>query len=253
MASPLDFAARLTIDLDPWQERVLASQASQLLLNVTRQGGKSTISSLLGIAAALAKPDQLILIVSPGERQSKLLFKKLMRFYYQLGRPVLPRTENKMSLELYNGSEVHALPGDEGTIRGFSGVDLLLIDEASRVSDEMMAAVRPMLATSHGRLVAMSTPWGKRGWWWEAWDAGGDDWERYEVPVYACPRIPAEFIEREKRALPPLWFQSEYECQFVDPETALFSSAQLDRAFAPSGIEPLFPVAIEEAPEALVW
>jgi phage terminase large subunit-like protein len=172
--SPLSYADKLTITLDQWQRDVLSSQARQMLLNVTRQGGKSTISALLGLATIMAEEDQLVLIISPGERQSKLLFQKLMRFYHQLGRPVPAQTVNKLSLELINGSQVHALPGEEGTIRGFSGVNLLLMDEASRIRDEMNAAVRPMLAVSGGRTVAMSTPWGKRGWWWEAWEQGGD-------------------------------------------------------------------------------
>jgi hypothetical protein len=258
--SPLSYADKLTITLDQWQRDVLSSQARQMLLNVTRQGGKSTISALLGLATIMAEEDQLVLIISPGERQSKLLFQKLMRFYHQLGRPVPAQTVNKLSLELINGSQVHALPGEEGTIRGFSGVNLLLMDEASRIRDEMNAAVRPMLAVSGGRTVAMSTPWGKRGWWWEAWEQGGTDWERYEVNVYQCPRIPADFIAQERRTLPAQWFASEYMCEFVEPDDAVFTEEQIRRAFGHEDIEPLFELspglddlALEEGPEALTF
>ena len=38
---------------------------------------------------------------------------------------------------LPNGSRIVGLPGTEATVRGFSAVSLLLIDEASRVVDEM--------------------------------------------------------------------------------------------------------------------
>jgi hypothetical protein len=41
---------------------------------------------------------------------------------------------------------------------------MLVIDEASRVDDTLYLAVRPLLAVSGGRLVALSTPFGKRGW-----------------------------------------------------------------------------------------
>lgn len=177
-----------------------------------------------------------------------------MRSYIDLDRPIPSTAENKLSLELANGSEVHALPGDEGTIRGFSGVNLLLVDEASRVADEIMAAVRPMLATSAGRLIAMSTPWGRRGWWYEAWANGGADWERYEIPVTKIPRIPPSFVEMERRSLPKPWFDSEYMCQFVEPDMALFSNDQIERAFAPNSIEPLFELPAELEPlEALQW
>ncbi len=57
-----------------------------------------------------------------------------------------------------------------------------------------------MLAVSGGRLICMSTPWGKRGWWHESW-VSDEAWERYEVPATQCPRIPQEFLEEERRVL----------------------------------------------------
>ena len=62
------------------------------------------------------------------------------------------------------GSRIISLPGDEKNIRGYSGVTLLVIYEAARVSDVLYRSVRPMLAVSKGRLVCLSTPFGKRGW-----------------------------------------------------------------------------------------
>jgi hypothetical protein len=242
--SRLAMAEHLGIELDAWQHDALVSTSRQLLLNVTRQGGKSTVAALLGLHEALSRPNALVLAVSPGERQSKLLFRKLMGYYRTLrdaGLATPALVENKLSLELANGSEVHALPGQEDTIRGFSAVTLLLVDEASRVDDELIAAVRPMLAVSGGRLVTMSTPWGKRGWWYQAWSEGGDDWQRFEIPASRCPRISAEFLEAERRAIPPTWFASEYECEFVEPDDAFFRYEDIARAFD-DGLAPLFPV-----------
>ena len=69
-----------------------------------------------------------------------------------------------------------ALPGNEMTTRGYSDVGLLVVDEASRVSDELYYSIRPMLAVSGGRLIALSTPWGARGWFHAAWTGGGRNW-----------------------------------------------------------------------------
>ena len=77
----------------------------------------------------------------------------------------------RCSLLFPNGSRIVGLPGTEGTVRGFSAVSLLLIDEAARVEDAMYKALRPMLAVGGGDLWLMSTPWGKRGFFYEAWDA----------------------------------------------------------------------------------
>jgi hypothetical protein len=93
-------------------------------------------------------------------------------------------------------------------------VDLLIIDEAARVPDDLYRAVRPMLAVSKGRLICLSTPYGKRGFFWEAWARGGDDWRRFEAPAAQCPRIAAEFLEQEKRAMGESWFRQEYCCSF---------------------------------------
>jgi hypothetical protein len=69
---------------------------------------------------------------------------------------------------------VISLPGSESTTRG--------IDEAARVDDQLYISLRPMLAVSGGRLVALSTPYGTRGWWHAAWTSG-EDWERYQIPA----------------------------------------------------------------------
>ena len=163
-----------------------------------------------------------------------------------MGRSVPAEVESRLSLELSNGSEVHALPGKEGTIRGFSGVTLLLLDEASRISDDLIAAVRPMLAVSGGALVALSTPYGRRGWFYEAWAKGGDAWERTLVTAHDCPRITPEFLASERLALGERGFAEEYLCQFLDPEGSVFTATAID-AGRSSGISTLFPGGIRDA------
>jgi hypothetical protein len=155
--------------------------------------------------------------------------------------------ENRLSLELANGSRIVSLRGKEGTIRGYSGVRRLCVDEASRVPDELMAAVRSMLAVSGGRLVALSTPRGRRGWWAAAWHSS-EAWARWEVPATSCPRISAEFLEAERRTLGALCFASEYECRFEESATALFSEAEIQGLFStevePWSIQKLVSLAV---------
>ena len=116
-----------------------------------------------------------------------------MGFYRDLDRPVPAQAERKLSLELENDSRIVTLPGTDKTIRGFSGAALLIVDEASRVADELYFAVRPMLAVSGGALMMLSTPYGKRGVFYEEWTSG-HGWERYEVKADECPRIPATVL-----------------------------------------------------------
>lgn len=219
---PVEFAAATGLPaLDPWQHRLLRSEASRVLLNCSRQSGKSTMAAILALHQALTSPRSLVLILAPAERQAKELFSKVAEAYRTLGHVIPADSYRKLGMELSNGSRIEALPGTEKTIRGFSGTSLLIVDEASRVADELYYAVRPMLAVSGGRLLLLSTPFGKRGAFYEEW-SGGEGWERYEVPAHDCPRIPASFLEEERRALPSWVYRQEYECSFEDTEDQLF-------------------------------
>jgi hypothetical protein len=113
----------------------------------------------------------------------------------------------------------------------------LLIDEASRVADATYKSLRPMLAVGNGDLWLMSTPYGKRGFFYDAW-AHSEGWERHTAPATECPRIPAEFLEEEKREMGAAWFAQEYLCEFVDDGGGWFSRETVERAL--SDDEPLW-------------
>src|ERR671917_523272 len=176
----VSFAEKLGIVPDAWQEDLLRSTSDRVLLNCSRQSGKSTMTAVIALHRALYHPGSLILCLAPALRQSQELFGKVLGFYKDLGRPVSPQAERKLSLELENDSRIVTLPGTEKTIRGFSGAALLIVDEAARVDDGLYFAVRPMLAVSGGALMMLTTPHGKRGVFYEEWTAGRG-WERYEV------------------------------------------------------------------------
>jgi hypothetical protein len=234
----LEFANSLGIVPDPWQARLLGSAADRILLNCSRQSGKSTMASILALHKALAAPGSLILILAPAERQAKELFTKVAQFYGLLGHPIPADSYRKLGMHLASGSRIEALPGTEKTIRGFSGVDLLIVDEAARVADELYYGARPMLATSGGRLMLLSTPFGKRGVFYEEWTGDGA-WERYTVTASECPRIPPEFLEEERKTLGPWWFAQEYECRFMDTVDQVFATEVIDKAITDE-VAPLF-------------
>lgn len=243
LAMALDAAlfarAALGFHADEWQESVLRWNGKRLLLNCSRQSGKSTVCSILALHRALFVPDSLVLLVSPTLRQSGELFRKVRGFMRSVpDRPQLTE-DNQLSFALPNGSRVVSLPGSEGTVRGFSGVALLIEDEASRVPDELHAALRPMLAASQGQLILASTPHGARGHFFDAWSAGGDQWERVRIPAERIPRISDDFLAEERNALGHWLYQQEYECEFVDVESQLFASADVYAALTDT-VRPLW-------------
>jgi len=228
---PVRFSQAAGLDPDPWQRDVLRSTASRMLLNCSRQLGKRSTTATLAVWTALYDPGALVLLLSPSLRQSQELFRKCLDCYRAVDRPVPAFAESALRLELENGSRIVSLPGTEGAIRGFSAVRLLIVDEAARVEDSLYLSVRPMLAVSAGRLIALSTPFGTRGWWYEAW-RGIEPWERYEVPATMCPRIPPAFLAEERRNMGEWWFEQEFMCRFMDAQTQMFTRDEVDRAFA---------------------
>jgi hypothetical protein len=113
-----------------------------------------------------------------------------------------------------------------------------VIDEASRVSDVLVRAVRPMLAVSGGSLVGLTTPFGKRGWFWEAWEGRGA-WQRVKITADQCPRISAEFLAEELAELGERWYRQEYFCSFEDVIDAVFAYSDIQAALS-DDLQPLF-------------
>jgi hypothetical protein len=225
----VEFARSVGIEPDPWQRDLLQSPADRVLLNCSRQSGKSTMAAILALHQALYHPLSLVLILAPAERQAKELFGKVTDFYRELHGATPTQSDRKLGMHLANGSRIEALPGSERTIRGFSGASLLILDEAARVDDALYYAVRPMLAVSGGSLMLLSTPYGRRGVFFEEW-TGGETWTRFEVPATSCPRIPVAFLEAERRSMPEWWYRQEYGCEFMETEDQLFTHAMIEGA-----------------------
>ena len=217
--------AREALDFnpDPWQERALRWSGRRLLLNFCRQSGKSTTASILGLHRALFYPSSLVLLVSPSLRQSSELFRKVSDHLERLDLPPRKVEDNKLSATFANSSRIVSLPSTESTIRGFSGAALIIEDEAARVSDELYIAVRPMLAVSGGRLILLSTPFGKRGHFFKEYTESKPEWERIRIPATECPRITEEFLQEERASLGDWWFRQEYMCEFVETVDQVFT------------------------------
>jgi hypothetical protein len=239
-ADPVALARRVGVEPDEWQAQVLRSQSKRLLLLCSRQSGKSTVSAVAALHAAVYQPGSLVLIFAPSQRQAVELFRTVTRMYRALGRPVAPEQENTLSLSLENGSRLVALPGDERTVRGYSNAKLMIIDEAARVPDELYRSVRPMLAVSGGRLMALSTPFGRRGWFYEAATDERSGFEVTRVTAEQCPRITPGFLAEERTTQGDWLWRQEYGCEFVAANSSYFDAGDLAALLNPD-IPPLFP------------
>jgi len=222
---------------DPWQAKLLRSRSNKIILNCSRQSGKSTTCAALGLHESIYRRPSFGLVIAPSQDQSAELMLKFDEFR---GAVELPSdylsTDTKLAVRFSNGNRFIARPGSEKSSRSFSAVTLLLEDEAARVPDPLYSSVRPMLAVSNGRHILMSTPFGKQNHFFKIWDEQRDIWEWYEIPAEMCPRISKQFLEEEKRI--NLWFEQEYHCAFLDAEGSVFSS-DLFKSLANPSVTPL--------------
>jgi hypothetical protein len=237
-AAGLASAAGLT--LDSWQHDLLTSTAKQQMMLCSRQSGKSLCAAIKSLHVAISEPGALVLVVAPAMRQAQELFGKVKQLLGSLGqRAPAIRRESALALTLASGSRVVVIPGEERTVRGFSSVRLLCIDEAARVPDNLYQALRPMLAVSQGSLVALSTPFGRRGWFFQEWETGGPAWHRTMVTAAQCPRIDPIWLAAERERIGQWWAAQEYDCLFVQTTDSLFNEPELRAAFS-DDLAPLF-------------
>jgi hypothetical protein len=231
--SPVAIMERAGKPADPWQRALLETSARRVLMLCARQSGKSLATAALLLSEALRTPDSLHLVVCPAERQSKeFLVDKVLRLYRAIGQPLATGNESTLHLTLANGSRILALPGNEATLRGFSGAATIVLDEAARIPDPLYYSLRPVLAVSGGRLLGLTTPFGKRGWFYEAWQ-GEQAWQRIKITAHECPRITPEFLAEERITLGEVYFNSEYLCSFEDVVFSLFGSDDIEAAVTP--------------------
>lgn len=209
---------------DKWQRELLTKYPTRSLLLCSRQSGKSTVSAVLALYHAVVYNNSLILIISKAFRQAEELFRKMkdgIKFVEE-NDIISIEHETQRSIQFNNGSRILSLPGRQETVRAYSKVAYLIIDEAAQVPDELYKTIRPMLAVSKGNIIGMSTPYGKRGWFYNAW-INGKDWYKVRITAEDCPRITDEFLKEELREIGEWWVKQEYFCEFVDSEEQIFS------------------------------
>ena len=262
--------------LFPWQKAVLDDSSTRICINGARQSGKSTIMS--GVCSHHAKynPKSLSVILTPSLKQSQEDIIKILEFIsHDPDYPKLIKTGGDGIISLENGSRILVVTASDDAARGFSKPGIVLFDEASRIDDSVFAAVRPMLTGSkRSRIFEISTPNGKKGFFYDHFTGRSKIWSRYLVrggfdaavgadgipEVRATSFTPSDrykyFIsprhldmEEQQEALESIQYDirnynQEYGCEFVTAENQAFDQNLIDSLFGSS-------IPKEEMPEQI--
>lgn len=245
-----------------WQKPVLWPSKTPKLLLTCRQAGKSTIIAGKVETTCRYEPRSDALIVCPAQDQSKEVMHKLGDFIRLYDKPLM-KQDAVYEKSWVNGSRVMALPGSERSVRGYSDPRFIILDEGARIQDETYKAAIPMMAGGRTELIALSTAYGKRGWFYRAWTGAGENrsWERIMVTVrwvlsedethlveapseekmreiyaqrgikfFYSQRHTKQFCEFALGELGPLWYRQEYQCEFLDLVSGVFSESLVQSA-----------------------
>lgn len=224
-------------DIDPWQMEVLKCQDRYIILNCSRQSGKSSILMVKAFHKALTEPGALNLIIAEQRQSNEDLrkcrelfnaYKSYLKEKYQGTIDLSLVSDNKTSMEFGHDSRIVALPANE-KVRGFSAPTTVIIDEAAFLDDEVFVSVDPMMEVSQGQLILASTPKGTSGFFRREWD--NPRYVRFEVPWQQCPRIGDESIRNKRLLYGEAYVKQEYECKFLDDIASLFSEQALLESF----------------------
>jgi len=220
------------MELDQWQKDVLSTDGN-IVLRSGRQCGKSTIISILAAEYAVKNEKKSIMIISATERQAYLLFSKVL-FYIDENFKKYMKTgkdrPTKSEIKLKNGSIIRCLPtGLDGLgIRGYT-IDMLIADEAAFIPEDVYPAIIPALVTNNGRIILISTPFGKAGHFYKC----------FQDPTFTKFHISTEevaegrsgeqrtamlaFLEQQKKTMTHLQYAQEFLGEFVDELLRMFS------------------------------
>lgn len=210
-------------ELDPWQKEVLECDGN-ICLRSGRQVGKSEVISRKAAQFAIKNKNKSVMVIASVERQAYLLFEKILAFMETFYPTYIKKGKDKPTkqiLRLRNGSIIRCLPTalTGHGIRGYT-IDLLIADEAAFIPEMVWTAVTPMLAVTKGKMILLSTPHGKGGFYYNCYMR--EDFATWHVSSEDCPRRDDAFLASEKKRMSEVEYAQEYLGEFIDELTQFF-------------------------------
>lgn len=262
------------------QKMVLHDRRRFRVIVAGRRWGKTQVSRVALVEAAVAKNNQLVWYVAPTYAMARgILWDTL--------KDSIPRVfirkinETRMTIHLINGSKIELKGADKpDSLRGV-GIHFLVIDEAQDIKEDTWTKVlRPTLSTTGGRVVIIGTPksfnWlydryvdGQRGATYvdEKGKLVENQWKSWQFPTITSPFIPPSEIAAARRDLDPRSFQQEYEASFVTMSGRVYYAFDRrihtgDYKFDPRlpvivgqdfNIDPMSSVIMQVQPNGEIW
>ena len=206
----------------PYQQKLLNDPSKRIVACMARQTGKTTTIATKAIHFAYTHPNTTTLIISPSLRQSMIMFDKILTFTTQnqlLAKSITRKT--RTIIQLTNKSQIIALPCSENLLRGYTA-QLAICDEAAFIPENTITQIIfPMLSTTNGTAIFLSTPWGKNHFFYKAF--ANPAYSTHKIKSTQCPLIKPQFLEEMRHNMTREAYLMEYEAEFVEALNSYFS------------------------------
>jgi hypothetical protein len=213
--------------LDPWQQKLLKTKG-HAALRCGRQTGKSTAVSILAANTALQKPNEYILIGARDLDQAEMIFWKIKEYIWQKHPNKLVGRATLHFLQLKNGSKIICKAiGDTGEGMRGPTATMIIIDEAAFVPDRAWVAIEPVISVTKGRIILLSTPQGKKGFFYKAFQ--NKEYTQFHITARECPRHSKKFLDQKEAELSPVAFATEYLGEFIDDYNRKFIDEWIEK------------------------
>lgn len=222
----------------PHQVELARSPARYRVMCAGRQVGKSTLLAVLALHTAATHRNALVLLVSAGEHASRRLLADAAEL--ATGSPLLRGSvldESRSSLTLANGSRVLSVSASQRQIRGWP-VDLLIVDEAGFIDNEIWRAAEPAIIARPGsRVVLSSSPWGGVDHFFrQLWTRGTTHPDQHVTawhwPSTVSPLVDAVLLDQIRGRESADYFAREYLAEWTDEAGAYFTHDEVMGAVA---------------------
>lgn len=205
-------------------------EVRELVLNFSRQSGKTTLCEIL-LIETLVKKKCTCAYISPSFAQGKKVFREIVNLLSQT-QLIAKKNSTDLTISLINGSFLQFFTAMNPTaIRGQTISGLLVIDEAAYLPEETSdgqllwpMVIQPITKAKKPKIIFVSTPNGKSGIFYEKYLQGlnSDTVKTVECNIYEDTTISKEDIDELKATTPPLAWQQEFECKFLDSALTVF-------------------------------
>lgn len=216
---------KLLFNLYPFQEKTLAELAEHdyNIILKARQLGISTLTAGYALWLMIFKNDTNVLVIATKQDVAKNLVTKVRVMYDNLPSWLRgnekPTANNKLSLELENGSKIKAVSSASDSGRS-EALSLLIIDEVAFIDDNK---VRPIWASSQqtlatgGKAILLSTPNGTGNFFHQIWtesEAGSNKFNTMRLPWSVHPERDMDYRKEQDELLGPRLAAQENDCDF---------------------------------------